>query len=107
MRGKKLVKLLAIGIFLFFCTLYLAQATGHHETANRRKAMMTEEAIRRFEEDVRDGVDIDHINYLEQERNYQNRLTRMGRGLSSFIERSFNTIMSNIFQEIEKAVHND
>lgn len=107
MKDKSLLKLISIGLFLFFTALYLAQATGYYDTANTRKTTMTEDAIRRFEEDVRNGENIDMMNYLEAEKDYHNRLTRLGRGVSSLIEKGFNGLMNNLFREIEKAVNKD
>ena len=107
MKAKKIFKIIGGLLLVFFTTLYFAQAAGYIEAASRRKTILTEDAIRRFEDDVAAGIEIDFRNYLPAERDYHNRFTRVGRGASSIIENGFNTIMGHIFREINKAVNAD
>ena len=43
--------------------LYFGQATGYYEYKNNQKTTLTEESIKRFEQDIKDGKDINVSNY--------------------------------------------
>ena len=51
-------------LFLSFLVLYFAQAGGYYEDVNNKKASLTEEKIKQFEEDVKNGKKIEVENYV-------------------------------------------
>ena len=105
MKPKKIFKMLMIVLFLFFTTLYFGQAAGYLEAGARRKTTLTDDAIRRFEEDLALGIEIDFRNYLPMERDYHNRFTRAGRNVSSLVEDGFNRVMNRLFRGIQRMVY--
>jgi len=104
MKGKNIFRIIGILLIIFFTTLYIAQGVGYYEYTNSKKTTLTEESIKRYEEDLKNGVEIDANNYLEKEKNYNNNLTKVSRGLSTLVEKGFNGIMNKLFNEIDKAV---
>lgn len=84
---NKLIKLLLIMIIVFFLSLYL---TNYSNTYYEEKNILTEEAIRNYEKDLKDGKNIMSKNYLPSEKNYNNKAAKLGMGMSNFIENIVN-----------------
>ena len=42
-------------LFFSFLVLYFAQAGGYYEDLNNKKASLTEEKVKQFEKDVKEG----------------------------------------------------
>lgn len=79
--------------------------SGYYEYTESKKSTLTEDAIKRFEEDVSAGKKISAKDYLSEEKNYNNNLSHIGMKISNYIEKGFNKIMNSIFQEVNKAVN--
>ena len=101
---KKIVKVLFYFFLLFFLVIYLGQMTGYHKVPEERKIVLTDEAMERFEEDVKNGKEIIAGNYLEKENDYNNNLSLLGVKLSKLIENGFNKIMWLILNELESVI---
>lgn len=104
MKFKNVVRFGGIIILILFFALYFGQFTGYYEVSRNKKNALTNEAIERFENDVREGKKILASNYLEQEKNYNNNLSRLGLGLSKLISDGFDKFMNAVFREIEGAI---
>lgn len=104
MKAKYLVRFFGIIIVILFFALYFGQYTGYYNISNERKTTLTNEAIERFERDVSEGKEIVASNYLSRENNYNNRLSKLGLGLSKLIGEGFNKIINAIFREVERAI---
>jgi len=102
---KKIIRFLFLIVVIFYITLYLGQLTGYYKYTDNQKTTLTSEAIKRFEEDVKKGKEIDAKNYLEEQKNYNNKFSRLGMRISNIIEKGFNKTMRSIFNEIDKAVN--
>lgn len=101
---KKIVKVLFYFSLLFFLVIYLGQMTGYYKVPEERKVVLTDEAMERFEEDVKNGKEIIAGNYLEKENNYNNNLSLLGVKLSKLIENGFNKLMWLILNELESVI---
>ena len=53
MKGKKIFRLVMVTLLILFATLYFTQAAGYFEYTTRRTNTLTEDAITRFEEDIK------------------------------------------------------
>ena len=89
-------------LFLLFLGLYITQALGYFEFKNNKKTALTNSAIKKFEEDVKKGKKIDAKDYLEEEKNYNNLLSKTSINISNAIEAGFNYLINNLFNEISK-----
>lgn len=78
--------------------------SGYYRTTTTNKATLTDEALKKFEEDVALGKPIIAKNYLEEEKDYNNTASILAMKLSKVIEKIFNKSMNAIFNEIDKAV---
>ena len=81
--GKMIFQILLI---LFF-SLYISKYTV---TDNENKKILTEKAILEYEQDLKEGKDITSKNYQIKEKNYNNKMSNLGRNLSKVIEKVFN-----------------
>ena len=62
-------------------------STGYYEAKLSEKTTITNEAIRQFEEDVRNGKNVDINDYLtDNYQDYSNQTTKAGYAFSSAIE---------------------
>lgn len=77
MAKKKIFRVLFFLLFLFFLIGYIIERTGYYEYKLQNRTIMTNEAINRFEEDVREGKNVSIEDYVvDTEKDYTSTLTR-------------------------------
>lgn len=77
MKYKKVIKFCFCGIILIFLLSYFIEYTGYYEYNLQSRKNLTEEQIKQFESDVKEGKKIDLNSYLENTTiDYSNSLTR-------------------------------
>lgn len=103
MKYKHIVRFTILVLFLLFVGLYITQALGYYEFTNAKKTTLTNSAIERFEKDVKEGKALDAKDYVEEEKHYNNKLSRLSLTISSTIEKSFSFVMNTLFNELAKA----
>ena len=85
-KGSWVLKLLGI-LFILYLSLTIAISTGYYEAKLSEKTTITNEAIMQFEEDVRNGKDVDINDYLtDTYQDYSNSRTKAGYVFSSAVE---------------------
>ena len=104
MKANNILKFTFIILILLFIGLYISQVTGYYEYTESKKTTLTKDAINRFEKDVKEGKEISAKNYLEEEKEYNNKVSKLGITVSNLIEKIFNKTMSSLFKEIDRAV---
>lgn len=73
----KFIKLFSSLIILIFLFSYFIEHSGYYEYNLHNKKNLTEEEIKRFESDIREGKNIDLNSYLSKDNiDYSNSLTR-------------------------------
>ena len=104
MKGKNVFRIVIFTLIILYTVLYIAQAMGYYEYTNRKTNSLTEEAVEQFEKDVKAGKKVNASDYLKEENDYNNNLSKSGMVVSNLIEKTFNGIMGFLFDEIDKAV---
>ena len=104
MKIKRTVKIILMTLVITFLILYISCSTGYYEVENNKKAKLTDEALKRYEQDLKEGKQIDLNNYIPEDKSYVNNVVKLTSGVSRGIEKSMNTVMKYIFKEMEKAV---
>jgi len=100
-------KLIIIVLFFLFIALYISNSTGRFEHENYRRMVLTREAIEEFEEDVRQGRNIDIRNYLDDTRSdHSNALSNTGLMLSQRTEEIIGGTINGIFRGIYRLLSN-
>ena len=73
----KIIKFICSLIILIFLFSYFIEHSGYYEYNLHNKKNLTEEDIKRFESDIKEGKNIDLNSYLSKENiDYSNSLTR-------------------------------
>ncbi len=91
-------------LFILYLSLSIAMETGYYESKLNEKTMLTEEGIKQFEQDVREGKNVDINNYItEKNRDFSNGATKTGVFLSSIVQDFMSkgiTGMADLFKKL-------
>ena len=80
----RLFRISFITLLVIFLGLFIANNTGYYSFSAINRKQLTEEQIKKFEEDVKNGVDIDINNYLEENTvSYKNNISSLGYNISN------------------------
>ena len=102
---KKIFNTIMLCLFILFISLYIASETGYYEYETRKKQVFTEEKIKEFEEDVKNGKKIDIKDYLEDTtKNYDNKITKFGNTLSDIVNYGMIDGLEKTFKFVEKLI---
>ncbi len=107
MNYRKIAELIMILLIVLFLGLYISGMTGYYKYSETKKSILTEEAMERFEEDIKQGKKIDVSNYLEETKNYNNVFSSLGLKTSALIEKGFNKAMTSLFKQLSKVISNE
>lgn len=99
-----LFKTIVIILFLSFIAMYITTKTNYQQIENKNKNILTEEAIKRFEKDVKEGKKIVASNYLSKEKNYDNKISLLGLKISNIIENTYKKTINKIFKKLSNLV---
>lgn len=103
---KMLVKGFCFTLIIVFFVMILASSSGYYEYELSKKTILTNEAIERFEQDLKDGKNIDIDDYvIKEEKNYDNRVSRMGNSISNKIDNVVSIGVKYLFKYIEKSIN--
>ncbi len=84
--AKKILSKCFVFLFLAFTVLYLSEGAGYFEYEQHRNMVLTNDKIKEFEEDVKNGKNIDIENYVETKaKDYANSVSNFGLDLSDFV----------------------
>lgn len=101
----KIIRKIFLAIFIAFTVLYFTQATGYYEYQLHEKVILNEEKIKQFEQDIKDGKDINVDNYITEEViNYENNVSKLGLTISNNLSSTIKDSMNSVFKYIGKMV---
>lgn len=104
MNLQNLLKLIVIMLILSFASLYITTAGGYYEYTLSNKNILTEEAIKRFENDVASGKEIVASNYIAEQKDYSNTANTFANKLSNLISTTYDKVMRFVFKQIENTM---
>ena len=102
---KNILKASLIIIILIYIIIYFSYKNGYYIDKNREKQILTEEKIKEYEDDLKNGVDVSKKDYLVITDNYDNSYTRLSLKLSNKIEKVFNKIIKFFFNKISDQIN--
>ena len=105
MKSKNIIKLIFLITIVLFFSLYFTTMGGYYEYTSSKKNVLTEEAIKKFEEDVKSGKEIIASNYIEEEKDYKNKASKIGIEISNFVSNTYDTIMTYLFKQLENTIN--
>ena len=109
MKNKKINKFfwyVFLILFMSFATLYTAGKAGYYEYTQNQKKVLTEEQIKKFEEDVALGKEVDISDYLVVKENFQDEKKRLSLKISEYIGIYTKVGVEKIFKILIKLVEN-
>lgn len=87
-KNNIFLKILSV-LFLIYFSLYMMDNLGYYNI-NTKNKVLTEEAIKEFESDIKDGKSIDIKNYTGDNTNYKNFYSNLGYNLSVGVDNILN-----------------
>ena len=96
---NKTLKIVGVLLVIMFLSVYFSRYNS-----NYYQNVLTEEAIVKFEQDIKEGKDITVSSYLKEEKNYDNKVSEIGLKISNTIEVGFKKGLKFIFKCMEGAV---
>lgn len=89
-------------LFLIFISLYIALESGYYEAKITKKTAMTEESIKKFEEDIKNGNPIDVNSYtFEEHKDYSNNTTDAAIFIGSKVESFMSSGITEVFDIVK------
>ena len=83
--SKVIVKIFYL-LLISFIVLYFSKVNGYYEFINHNQVEMTENEIKKFEKDVKDGKNVTTKDYIKENQiNNNNLISDIGYGLSDQI----------------------
>ncbi|MBO6195617.1 MAG: hypothetical protein J6O56_04705 [Bacilli bacterium] len=103
---KKFLYFILLVLFIIFICIFSASSSGYYEYSNNKKTVFTEDKIKQFEKDVEEGKNVNIKDYLKtNSKDYSNKVTNFGDGLSDFINSSVNFVLKGGFKIVEKMIN--
>ena len=104
-KKNKIYKFIFWLFFMSFLVIYFSELTGYYEYKNYQKATLTQEQIKKFEEDVKNGNEVDINEYLVvNNKKYDNTLSKLASKLSDGISKIVNSGVEYTFKYISKLI---
>ena len=104
MKKKKsnlFIKILSL-LFIVYVALLIAFESGYYDTKVENKAILTKEAMERFEEDIEKGEMVDVKDYLKEEKvDYSNTVTKIGNKASKCLEEVMTKGLSGLIDTLK------
>lgn len=84
---------------MFLIVLFLIIYTNK-DNYYREEQVISNEAIERFEKDLKEGKTIDPANYMNPKKDYNNKVSKTGLKISNLIEKGVNKVLSKLLDSI-------
>lgn len=103
--SSKMLKMTVIISFAIFITIFISNKYGYFEYKKHQQVTLTQEQIKQFEEDVKNGKNVQLENYLENtKKNYQTSLSQFGLNVSNSLAGVVKKGVDGFFGYIDKLV---
>ena len=93
---KKIPKFIFLVLFILFTIVFFNRGNNYYENTN----IIGEDAIKQFEEDLKEGKEINPKNYITPRKNYNNRISRYTLKVSHMIEFVFDKSLKKLLKYI-------
>jgi len=101
----KIFRITMLILFAILMTIFISNKNGYYEYQKHEQVTLTEEQIKKFEEDVKNGINIDLENYLKDTtKDYQTKLSQVGLNVSNTLANTVKKGFDNFFKYIGKLV---
>ena len=84
----KIFRKIFVAVLIAFTALYISENAGYFDYKEHNKKIMTEEKIKQFESDVKEGKNIHLEDYVVNDtKNYENKVSKVGESISKKVEK--------------------
>lgn len=101
----KIFKYILLVLFMTYTAIYFMVDMGYYEYSTYKRKTLTEKQIKKFEEDVKAGVEIDIENYYVEEENFNNKPKQVGLIISEKICAYVSSGIRKIFSFLNKSMN--
>ncbi len=92
-------------LFAVFITIFMSNKYGYYEYRKHEQVTLTQEQIKQFEQDIKDGKNVELENYLSNtNKNYQTNFSQIGLNLSNTIADTIKNGVDAFFKYFSKFV---
>lgn len=106
MKKESIFKFILLCFIICFLVILFAGKTGYYEKKLRDNSILTEEQIKKFEEDLKNGKNVDISNYvINKNKDYTTKLTSDVYSVSLKLEKTIDKIVKFIFNEVGKNIN--
>ncbi len=100
-KSRHFFRILAL-LFIAFLGIIIAYESGYYEKQASNKAILTKDAMQRFEQDVANGQVVDINNYLKEDHiDYSNKVTKIGNKVSNSLSKFMTKGISGLFNTLK------
>ena len=92
-------------MILGYIALYFSYQNGYYEIKNNEKKILTEEMIKEYEEDLKNGVDVTNKEYTVVRKDYSNTYTKNLLKISRKKEKGLDKIIKYFFNKVGSTIN--
>lgn len=102
-KGTKMFFFVLFILFIIYVGLYVASVSGYYESKLQRRTYLTNEEIKKFENDLKMGKDVSLKKYISnKDFNYNNKISKAGLSFSSNVEKFMSVGIVKILDVFKK-----
>lgn len=106
MKKESIFKFILLCFIICFLVILFAGKTGYYEKKLRDNSILTEEQIKKFENDIKEGKNVDINNYvINENKDYTTNFTNDVYSVSLKLEKTIDKIVKFIFNEVGKNIN--
>ena len=102
MKYENTFKIIFIFLFVIFLTMYISVGSNYYEYELHKKVMLTNEDIKRFEDDVKNNKEVDIYNYISSRVDYSNSFSKASTKVSKETKKYIKQGIEGIFNIFSK-----
>lgn len=102
MKYENTFKIIFIFLFVIFLTMYISVGSNYYEYELHKKVMLTNEDIKRFEDDVKNNKEVDIDNYISSRVDYSNSFSKASTKVSKETKKYIKQGIEGLFNIFSK-----
>lgn len=104
-KPKKIFNTIIFVLFTLYISFYIASVSGYYEYEKKEETTLTNEKMKEFEKDLKEGKKVDIKKYLtDNKKKYDNKVTDIGNTLSDMINNGISDGLEKTFKVVEKLI---
>lgn len=108
MKKGNIFRIIFLTLVFLYIGIYFASNAGYIDYQSRNKTILTEEQIKKFENDVKENRPIDIENYItDKEKEYDNSISKISLKLSNTIGKTIEKTLNFVFSKLENAMNSN